>query len=72
MAEVSCEDSAAVVRVSNEGAGMVTLWSYTLSTVEQKFPPEEKELAVIARCWSALKELAQGQRIKVITQSQVH
>ncbi|KAI3363502.1 hypothetical protein L3Q82_012104 [Scortum barcoo] len=46
--------------------------SYTLSSVEKKYPQEEKELAVLARHWGALKELAQGQGIKVITQSQVH
>lgn len=72
VAEVSCEDDDAVVRVSNEGGGMVTLWSYTLSSVEKKFPQEEKELAVLARYWGTMKELAQGQGIKVITQSQVH
>ncbi|KAE8277286.1 hypothetical protein D5F01_LYC24832 [Larimichthys crocea] len=50
---------------------MVTLWSYTLSSVEKKFPQEEKELAVLARYWGTMKDLAQGQGIKVITQSQV-
>lgn len=72
VAEVSCEDNDAVVKVKNEGGGMVTLWSYTLSKVEQKFPQEEKELAVLARYWGTMKDLAQGQGIKVITQSQVH
>lgn len=67
VAEVSCEDSDPVVKVGNEGAGKVTLWSYTLSLVEKKFPPEETELAFLAKCWSVLKELAQGQRIKVFT-----
>ncbi|KAE8284733.1 hypothetical protein D5F01_LYC16167 [Larimichthys crocea] len=71
VAEVSCEDDDAVVKVKNEGGGMVTLWSYTLS-VEKKFPQEEKELAVLARYWGTMKDLAQGQGIKVITQSQVH
>ncbi|GLD65751.1 uncharacterized protein AKAME5_001719700 [Lates japonicus] len=47
-------------------------WSYTLSSVEKKYPPEEKDLAVLAKYWGALKELAQGQGIKVITQSHVH
>lgn len=50
----------------------MALWSYTLSAVETKYPDEEKELAVLARYWSVLKELAQGQKIKVITQSNVH
>ncbi|KAE8283579.1 hypothetical protein D5F01_LYC18982 [Larimichthys crocea] len=72
VAEVSCEDDDAVVKVKNEGGGMVTLWSYTLSSVEKKFPQEEKELAVLARYWGTMKDLAQGQGIKVITQSQVH
>ncbi|KAM3582756.1 uncharacterized protein V6R79_016158 [Siganus canaliculatus] len=72
VAEISCEDDDAMVKVHNEGAGMVTLWSYTLSSVEKKYPQEEKELAVLAKYWGALKELAQGQAIKVITQSQVH
>ncbi|KAE8281788.1 hypothetical protein D5F01_LYC19171 [Larimichthys crocea] len=72
VAEVSCEDDDAVVKVKNEGGGMVTLWSYTLSSVEKKFPQEEKELAVLARYWATMKDLAQGQGIKVITQSQVH
>ncbi|KAE8291465.1 hypothetical protein D5F01_LYC11073 [Larimichthys crocea] len=49
VAEVSCEDNDAVVKVKNKGGGMVTLWSYTLSLVEKKFPQEEKELAVLAR-----------------------
>ncbi|KAE8283615.1 hypothetical protein D5F01_LYC19018 [Larimichthys crocea] len=70
--QVSCEDDDAVVKVKNEGGGMVTLWSYTLSSVEKKFPQEEKELAVLARYWGTMKDLAQGQGIKVITQSQVH
>ncbi|KAM3583197.1 uncharacterized protein V6R79_015670 [Siganus canaliculatus] len=72
VAEISCEDDDAMVKVHNEGAGMVTLWSYTLSSVEKKYPQEEKELAVLAKYWGALKELAQGQAIKVVTQSQVH
>lgn len=37
-----------------------------------KYLDEEKELAVLARYRSALKELAQGQKIKVITKSNVH
>ncbi|MEQ2293895.1 hypothetical protein AMECASPLE_038107 [Ameca splendens] len=61
-----------MLKVSNENGVLVTLWSYTLSSVEKKFPQEEKELAVLARYWSTLKDLAQGQQIKVITQSQVH
>ncbi|KAF0022147.1 hypothetical protein F2P81_025601 [Scophthalmus maximus] len=72
VAEVSCEEEDAVLRVSNEGGGLVTLWSYTLSSVEKKYPPEEKELAVLAKYWGALKDLAQGQTIKVTTRSQVH
>ncbi|KAI3375384.1 hypothetical protein L3Q82_021867 [Scortum barcoo] len=55
VAEISCEDDDAMVRVNNEGGGMVTLWSYTLSSVEKKYPQEEKELAVLARYWGALK-----------------
>lgn len=43
-----------------------------LFSAEKKYPPEEKELAVLARYWGTLKELAQGQGIRVITQSQVH
>ncbi|KAK9535471.1 hypothetical protein VZT92_007850 [Zoarces viviparus] len=72
VAEVSCNKDDAVVRVSNEDGGIVSLWSYTLSLVEKKYPAEEKELAILARYWSALKDLAQGQGIKVLTQSQVH
>ncbi|XP_031726767.1 uncharacterized protein LOC116396347 [Anarrhichthys ocellatus] len=72
VAEVSCNKDDAVVRVSNEDGGIVTLWSYTLSSVEKKYPAEEKELAILARYWSALKNLARGQGIKVLTQSQVH
>lgn len=47
--EVSCEDNDAVVRVSNEDGGLVALRSYTLSTVEIKYPKEEKELLVLAK-----------------------
>lgn len=47
--KVSYDGEDAVVTVSNEGQGIVTLWSYTLTTVERKYPPEEKELAVLAR-----------------------
>ncbi|KAK9517559.1 hypothetical protein VZT92_022919 [Zoarces viviparus] len=72
VAEVSCNEDDAVVKVCNEGAGIVTMWSYTLSSVEKKYPAEEKELAVLARYWSTLKDLAQGQGIRVLTQSQVH
>ena len=72
VAEVSCDGEDALVRVSNENEGLVTLWSYTLSGVEKKYPQEEKEMAVLARYWGALKDLAQGQGIKVVTQSQVH
>lgn len=61
-----------MIRVSNEGGGLVTLWSYTLSSVEKKYPPEEKELVVLACYWGTLKDLAQGTGIKVITKSQVH
>ena len=70
--EISCEDEDAVVKVGNEGGGMVTLWSYTLTLVEKKFQQKEKELAVLARYWGTLKELAQGQNIVVSTGSQVH
>lgn len=66
-AEITCEEEDAVVKVSNEDCGMVVL---SLSSVEKKYSPEEKELAALAKYWSALKDLAQG--IKVITQSQVH
>ena len=72
MAEINVEDNEAVVTVWNEGKQLITLWSYVLTTVEQKFPGEEKELAVIARYWSSLKDLAQGQQIQIITQSNVH
>lgn len=48
------------------------LCGYTLTSVEKKYPQEERELAVLARYWSALKDLAQGQPVKVITKSQVH
>ncbi|KAE8299794.1 hypothetical protein D5F01_LYC02212 [Larimichthys crocea] len=44
----------------------------TRLVAEKKFPQEEKELAVLARYWGTMKDLAQGQGIKVITQSQVH
>lgn len=64
VAEVDCEDDNAVMRVRNEGGGLVTLWIYTLSSVEKKFPQEEKELVVLAKYWSNLKDLAQGQGIK--------
>lgn len=47
VAEVSCQDKDAVVRVSNEDGGLVRLWSYTLSTVEIKYPDKEKELTVL-------------------------
>nr|XP_049598168.1 uncharacterized protein LOC125982043 [Syngnathus scovelli] len=72
VAKVQCEENDAMVSVSNEGAGLVALWTYTLSSVEKKFPQEEKELAVLARYWSNLKDLAQGQGIKVQTGSNVH
>lgn len=49
VAEVSCKDDDAVLKVSHEGGGMVTLWSYKLSSVEKKYPKEEKELAVLAK-----------------------
>ncbi|XP_014914825.1 endogenous retrovirus group K member 19 Pol protein-like [Poecilia latipinna] len=72
VAEINCEEDDAMIKVSNENGGLVTLWSYTLTSVEKKYPQEEKELAVLARYWSVLKDLAQGQPVKVITQSQVH
>lgn len=39
----------------------MTLWSYALSSVENK-----------AKYWGTMKKLAQGQGIQVITQNQVH
>uniref|UniRef100_A0AAV2LF97 ribonuclease H n=1 Tax=Knipowitschia caucasica TaxID=637954 RepID=A0AAV2LF97_KNICA len=72
LVQVFCEEDDAMVKVWNDNGGLVSLWSYTLSPVEHKYPPEERELAVLARYWAGLKDLAQGQVIKVITQSQVH
>ncbi|CAJ1070993.1 uncharacterized protein LOC116396347 [Xyrichtys novacula] len=72
VAEISCEDQDAVVKVSNEGAGTVSWWSHTLTMVEEKFPPEEKELAVLQKYWGRLRMLAKGQGVKVITQSKIH
>lgn len=56
MAEVSCKDEDAVLRwkATNKGE----LWPYRAA---QKYPPEEKELAVLAKYWCPLKELVQGQ-----------
>lgn len=56
-----------MVKMNNEGGGIVTMWSYSLFSVENKYPLEEKEL--LARYWNALKELDRGQKIQVITQS---
>lgn len=59
VAEISCENEDAMIKVSNENGGLVTLWSYTLTSAEKKYPQEE-ELAGLTRYWSALKDLAQG------------
>lgn len=47
-----------LVKVRNEGVGWVTLLIYTSSYAVEKFLSIEKELAVLARKWRALKDLA--------------
>jgi len=42
VAEVNIDGNDAVVTVRNEGKQLVTLWSYVLTTVEQKYPVKEK------------------------------
>lgn len=72
VAKILCENEDTMIKVSNDQGGLVTLWSTTLTPVEKKYPQEEKELAVLTKYCGTLKDLAQGQAIKVITQSQVH
>ena len=70
--EIFCDHEDAIVKLRNEGGGLVALWSWTLPSVERKYTEAEKELAVLAKYWKHLKELAQGQIIRVFTQSRVN
>ncbi|KAI3374213.1 hypothetical protein L3Q82_005938 [Scortum barcoo] len=55
VAEISCEDDDAMVRVNNEGGGMVTLWSYTLSSSGKEVPPRRKRVSGFSQVLGSLE-----------------
>ncbi|PWA32440.1 hypothetical protein CCH79_00018776, partial [Gambusia affinis] len=53
-----------MIKVSNENGGLITLWNYTLTSVEKKYPQEEKDLAVL-ECAKRLANILLDPELKI-------